>query len=144
MLISLLMINLAFPMAMQIKSPPKGITLKFKTIAVYDFLDSKKYACEALEVFDIYGLTFNGGVATEITDFGEQASYIGAIMYDFKSFPELAEQFPPSKPLSWVIEQINKIPCVELEAGICGIYSPDNDEREWSVGGALNVIKVQW
>lgn len=141
-LIGLFLASNACPMALKLNTPPKGITLRFKTIAIYDFLTKEKYGCEALEVLDIYGLTFNGGVASAFKD---DIRYVGAIMYDLKQFSELAENLPPVKPIAWIVEQINRIPCVELEAGICGTYNPsENAIREWSVGGTLNIIKVQW
>ncbi len=137
----LLVCGVAYPMAWEIKSPPKGITLVSKTGMSYSLYESVKRPTTGLEICDFYGLSLNGMIGFSLEG-NDNPRYIINIDYNFKQFPELAENLPPLKPIAYVVDLANKIPFVELSGGVG--FGCDGKFEKKGVELTASVVKVTW
>lgn len=144
LLSGLFLINQCYGMAVSVKSPPKGITLRSVTGISYSLRESIKRATTGIEICDFWGLSLNGrlGFAFE----GDtNPRYIIDVDYNLKQFPELAESLNLEtifKPVIYLVDLCNKIPAVELSGGV-GFGCNDNFEEK-GIEFTATVIRVNW
>ena len=144
----LLVCGIAYPMAWEWKEP-KGITLRNKTGDLFSLKDYKNYAVSYLEVCDFWGLTLNGGLATDI----DKTYGVVSVMYDLKNISDIYEACPPTsiivKPIKYLNDLATKIPFIELEVGAYLGYEVSGDFQQFNsdkidYGVTATIVKMSW